>query len=425
MSETPATTLLKPGETIRTPDPDRPFVSMSSRDRWSVCALSAVLPQVRTPSQPSAAEGTLAHAVAEWALAQQFGIGPKAPPPEVTPPEGLRDFDYSEAGIANWRATVLDHATTYATRAASLFSSDSCKGHNTIAMIELKIEDVMIDGVRVYTVADSVFWNPGPGRLVVGDYKYGVTPVGVGTPERPNRQVAGATVLWAEQHQNLDIREIGQFVYQPRTRFGDPWQVLAPLDQDWLTAERAKLWSEVKAVAHAAQEMAAGRQVPGVPGDHCKYCPSARWCNAAAGYGAQALAVERNKRAVVDMTPEEVMALWGARSAFKQFEDDLRERVRMLHESGHAAVATKRRKGSVVWARPAVAVEQLMVAGRYDLLAPPSVSAAEQSGAIAPEVFSTLITRSPDVITYAPANGKDVELASAAFAKYLPSPFAE
>lgn len=421
----PSMTQPAPAETIRTPDPLKPFVSMSSRDRWSACALSAVLPQVRTPSGPAAVEGTLAHSVAEWALAQQFGIGPKTDAPEVTPPEGLYNFDYSEAGIANWRATVLEHATTYATRAASLFASDSCKGHPTFAMIELKIEDVMIEGVRVYTVADSVFWNPGPGRLVVGDYKYGSSPVGVGTATDPNPQVAGATVLWADKNPNMDIREIGQFVYQPRTRFGDPWQVLAPLGPDWLEAERAKLRAELAAVAHAAKEMAEGRQVPGVPGDHCKYCPSARWCNTAAGYGAQALAVERNKRAVVDMTPDEVMALWGARQAFKQFEDDLRERVRMLHETGHAAVATKRRKGNVVWARPDVAVEQLMIAGRYDLLNPPAVSVAEQSGAIAPEVFSTLTTRAPDVITYAPANGKDVELASAAFAKYLPSPFAE
>ena len=90
-----------PGASIRRPDPAHPFVAMSSRYRWGKCALSAVLPQVRTPSGPAAEEGTQAHKVAEWALAQTFKIGAPMEAPPVLPPEGLDGFDYSARGIAN------------------------------------------------------------------------------------------------------------------------------------------------------------------------------------------------------------------------------------------------------------------------------------------------------------------------------------
>ena len=57
---------------IRNPDHANPTVSLSNRHRWSVCPASAVLPQVRTPSGPSAQEGTAAHTVAEWAVQRAF-----------------------------------------------------------------------------------------------------------------------------------------------------------------------------------------------------------------------------------------------------------------------------------------------------------------------------------------------------------------
>lgn len=414
--ETPAS-----AETIRTPDPLRPYVAMSNRHRWGICALSAVLPQVRKPSSPSAAEGTEAHKMAEWAVHQAFKASGGGSQPAITPPQGLRDFDYSAAGVQNWRDLVAQYAGAYANNALTLFQSESCRGHHTFAMTELEINDVTIHGVRVFTVADLVAWNKGAGRLVVGDYKFGSSPVGVGTVAEPNPQCAGAAVLWADSQPGQEVREIGLFVYQPRIRHGDQWQVLAPMGVDWLNEQRAQLHAELEAVAVAAQELAAGRQVPGVPGDHCKYCPSARWCNAAAGYAAKALEVDQNKVAVVDLTAEEVMAIWGARSAFKQFEDDLRERVRILHEQAHPAVATKRRAGNRVWAHPAAVVEQLMVAERYDMLQPPGIDAVTQSGAIPAEVLAPLMKRAPDVITYSPAAGKDNALAAGAFSKYLPT----
>lgn len=406
-----------PGTTIRRPDPLKPFVAMSNRHRWSVCALSAVLPQVRTPSQPAAAEGTEAHKVAEWAVHQTFKNGAPCAPPVVTTPDGV----FVDPVV--WQAEVLKHAQTYAQGAASLFTSGgSPLPDPTFAMVELKIEDVTIHGVRVYTVADAVFWNAGAKRLVVGDYKYGRGPVGVGTPDEPNEQCAGAAVLWVDtQGPGCQPKDIGLFVYQPRTREGEQraWQVLAPLDAAWLDKERDKLHAELFEVSQAAAALAEGRMVAGVPGEHCKYCPSARWCNTAAGYGAKALEVEAGRTAVVELTPAEVMSLWGARSAFKQFEDDLRERVRMLHEAADPAVTVKRRAGNRVWLNPAAVVEQLMLSERFDLLQPPGIEAVTQSGAVAPEVLSTLTKRAPDVLTYSPTSGKDLTAAAGAFAKYL------
>lgn len=403
------------GASIRRPDPTRPFVSMSSRSRWSVCALSAVLPQLRTPSGPAAEEGTAAHTVTEWALHREFNsanVGGNWP--EVSPPTGLHDFDYSDAGVLAWRGKLLEHAGHYAQHARSMVASAPGP---TVCMVECKIEDVTIHGVKVYTIADVILWNEQAKRLVVGDYKYGRSPVGVGTVDSPNVQCAGAAVLWAHTHPNLTPEQIGLFVYQPRIRHGEAFQALAPMDAEWLNVEKQQLFWEIGKVADAAAALARGELVDPTPGDHCTYCPSARWCPAAAGYGTTALDVEANRRAVVDLTPEEVMALWAQRSAFKQFEDDLRERVKILHEKQHPAVTVKRRAGNRVWSNPARVVEHLMMADRYDLLQPASLTAC-QSVLTASEV-DALTTRAPDVYTYVPTDGKQPALASSAFAKYL------
>lgn len=402
------------GATIRRPDPARPFVAMSNRHRWGKCALSAVLPQLRTPSGPAAEEGTEAHKVAEWALHRAFGAPSTEQIPEVPPPKGLQDFDYSEAGVDAWQKQVADHAHAYAQHAQSMVASAPGP---TVCMVECKIDDVTIHGVKVYTVADVILWNAQAKRLVVGDYKYGRSPVGVGTADRPNEQCAGAAALWAHTHPNLTPEQIGLFVYQPRIRYGEPFQSLAPLTNIWLREEFAMLSMELVAVKTAADALTRGDLVDPTPGDHCTYCPSARWCPAAAGYGHAALEVDAGRWAIVDLSPEEVMALWGQRSAFKQFEDDLRERVKMLHEKSHPSVTVKRRTGNRIWSSPAAVVEQLLMADRYDLLQPPGIEKCQ--GVLSATDMEALVTRAPDVLTYAATDGKNPSMASDAFAKYL------
>lgn len=405
------------GGWIKRPEPEDPFVAMSNRKRWGNCALSAVLPQLKTPSGPAAEEGTEAHKVAEWALHRTFqsaNVG--AEPPVVLPPQGLEGFDYSAQGVADWQALTLQYAKTYATEAAGLFSDLSSP---TFCMVECKIDDVVIHGVKVFTVSDVLLWNGQAKRLVSGDYKFGRSPVGVGTVDEPNEQTAGAAVLWARQSPaHLQPQQIGLFVYQPRTLYGEPWQPLAPLGPDWLAKEAAKLDSELAAVGAAAAAMARGELVDPTPGEHCKYCPSARWCPAAAGYGTVALQVEAGTRAVVDLSPEEVMQLWASRKAFDAFTDDLKERVKILHEQKHPSVTIKRRMGNRVWLNDAMVVEALFLADRADLLKPPGLQVAE---AVLPKgAIDTLTTRAPDVLTYVATADKNTAAASAAFAKYLP-----
>lgn len=408
---------LPEGAYIKRPEPDRPFVAMSNRKRWSKCALSAVLPQLKTPSGPAGEEGTEAHKAAEWALSWRFaGGGPAFDQTSICPPPGLEGFDYSATGVEAWRTKVLDSATAYANLAAGLFGDCDMP---TSALVEYKLEDVTIHGVRVYTVADVLLWNAAKKRMVVGDYKFGRSPVGVGTAAEPNEQCAGAAVLRARERAAAGTaapEQIGLFVYQPRTLYGEPWQVLAPLDAAWLNDQAAKLDRELSEVAFAARELGRGRLVEPSPGDHCKYCPSARWCPAAAQYGATALAVESGRRAVVDLSPEEVMSLWASRAAFDEFTDDLRERVRILYEQRHPAVQVKRRTGNRIWANPAAAVEALMLADRFDLLQPPALGKME--GILPAADLAYLTTRAPDVLTYVAVNGKQPDVALDAFAKY-------
>jgi len=130
-----------------------------------------------------------------------------------------------------------------------------------------------------------------------------------------------------------------------------------------------------------------------------------------------ALDVEANRVAVVDLTPEEVMSFWASRSAFKQWEEDLRERVKILHEKNHPAVQVKRRIGNRIWSSPQATVEALMLADRFDLLMPPGIEKAE--AVLTKADMDALITRAPDVLTYVAADGKNPTMASEAFAKYL------
>lgn len=407
------------GATVRRPDSTRPFVAMSNRKRWSKCALSAVLPQLRTPSGPPAEEGTEAHKAAEWALGKKFLLGgTPAQSPSVLPPQGLIDFDYSDRGVQDWRAQVVEYAQTYADKAAYLFSDTAGPVQ---CLVEHKIEDVMIHGVRVYTIADVVLWSPTAKRLVVGDYKFGRSPVGVGTREEPNEQCAGAAALIRLRDLHAPNGEtpeqIGLFVYQPRTYAGEPWQPLGIMDKQWLADQATKLDSELKAVAAAAASMARGELVDPNPGDHCTHCPSARWCPAAAAYGAKSLDVEANKIAVVDLTPDEVMAIWAQRQAFKQFEEDLKERVRILHEKNHPAVSVRYRKGSPMWLSEPAAVEAFLMADRMDMLKPPAIGKA--AGVIPDSELAALTGRYPDVPTFVSVNGKNPSVAANAFAKYL------
>lgn len=399
---------------VRNPDPANPNVSLSTRHRWSVCPASAVLPQVRTPSGPSALEGTAAHTVAEWAVQRAFQSANVADAaPVVEPPSGLDGFDYSAAGRAAWQADVATFAQTYAKAARALTGNGLA-----FAMPELKFERFERHGVTVLGIADLVAWNSATKHAVIGDYKFGRSPVGCGTAGEPNEQVAAAAVLFDAQFANLGAQQFSLFVYQPRIRHGEPWQEIRGLDRGWLDAQTAKLDAELAAIALAADAVALGDTPTAVPGEQCKYCPSARFCPASATYGATALAVDAGRRAVVDLSPAEVMALWSQRSAFKQFEDDLRELVRFLHEIGDPAVTTRRRAGATMWANPAAAAEALMLADRYDLLQPPSVDKAR--AALGPQI-DALTTRAPDVLTFVSTDGKQPERAANAFAKYLPN----
>lgn len=113
------------------------------------------------------------------------------------------------------------------------------------------------------------------------------------------------------------------------------------------------------------------------------------------------------------------MSLWGARSAFKAFEDDLRERVQMLAQVASPAVTVRRRAGNSVWKNPDAIVELLMVHDKASALQPPGINAVKDLG-IPAELIGPHVTRAPDVLTYLPAAGKDNALAASAFAKYLP-----
>lgn len=323
-------------------------------------------------SGPAAAEGTIAHTVAEHYTKQYFGL-PGAPAagvvaPDQVPPLGL-DMGSDIGGPITpprWNETLRHHGRAYRDFIRSLIPAGAT---DVAVVVELRVAIGSISD-QLFGTADCLvlYRLNGLWHLVVVDYKYGKADVDVGTYDDPNDQLAAYAVAAAEglAAKGVRVDKIALAVYQPRRVMASPSQVLE-LDAPWLALERAKLAREVAAVANPG---------PPVPGDHCRYCKGKSKCPTVHNSLTTALAAYAGEKNILDMSEDDIVQLFAARTAFKAFWDDVEERVEQLVKAGHKNLRIKESQGRQMWRDPKAAALTLLAMNRTDLLQPVAISTA-------------------------------------------------
>lgn len=349
------------------PQVSHSILSFSGRKRWKACPISVELSKgMPDSSGPAAAEGTLAHLVAEHYVKQHFTL-PGAPAagavaPEQVPPPGL---DLKDDTQQRWNETLRHHGRGYRDFIKNLIPP----GAQAHVAIEQRVAIKSISD-QLFGTADCLVLLTvnGANYLIVVDYKYGFADVDVGTYDDPNEQLAAYAVAAAEglAEKGVRVEKVMLAVYQPRRPLAAPSQLLE-LDAAWITVEREKLKREVAAVANPGAP---------VPGDHCRYCKGKAKCPTVHSSLSTALAAYAGEKNVLDMPEDDIVQLFAARTAFKAFWEDVEERIEQLVKGGHKNLRIKETQGRQMWKDPKAAAETLLAMNRLDLLQPVAISNA-------------------------------------------------
>lgn len=335
-------------------------------------------------SGPAAAEGTLAHLVAEHYVKQHFAL-PGAPAAGAVAPEQVPPPDLDLKGVTpeRWNETMRHHGRGYRDFIKSLIPA----GATDVAI-------VVEQRVAIGSISDQLFGTAdclvlyrlnGLWYLIVVDYKYGFADVDVGTYDDPNEQLGAYAVAAAEglAAKGVKVDHVGLAVYQPRRPLAAPSQTL-DLDAAWLVRERMKIAQEVAAVANPGAP---------VPGDHCRYCKGKPKCPTVHNSLSTALAAYAGEKNVLDMPEDDLVQLFAARGAFKAFWEDVEERIDQLVKAGHKNLRVKSAaEGRKMWKDTKAAAQTLLAMNRLDLLQP--VALSDALPVLPVEFHDELVTRS-------------------------------
>lgn len=348
---------------------------------------------------PAAAEGTAAHDTAERIVRERFGL-PGNILPVIHPfPEG---FDPKGQTQMEWNREMRRHGDGYRDFIGGLIGDAA----DAYIVLEYKVAAPSIHE-QLFGTADCLIWIASTRTLIVVDYKYGFAGVDVGTVEAPNKQLEAYAIAAIEQT-GVSPERVLLAVYQPRRHLGAPGAVLE-LPGSWLPKAREVLWEEAQMVEAASLDD--GHKVAPVPGDHCRYCRAKSRCGVVNQFAAAALKTYAVPTSLHDMTDDEVVALWSMRTAFKNFQEDIEERVAALVKSGHGGLTVKTAQGRQMWVNPKDAALTLLALGRSDLVQACALSDALH--AIPADARESLVKRSAPSQTIVPvtkANPGDVAL---------------
>jgi hypothetical protein len=367
-------------------------LSFSGRDRWRNCPVSVVLSKgEKDESGPAAEEGTIAHTVAEFYVRQAFnlpgalqGESPDKPPvmkldrferlaaPRLIEPSAAKlaaDALVKEA--AEWNEEMRKHGKAYVRYIQSLIPP----GAVAFVSLETRVAARSIDA-RLFGTADCLIWFPEFKVLIVVDYKYGFGDVDVGTVENPNLQLISYDVAALDQctlqaHGGTTIA-----IFQPRRPIGEAGQSLY-LPADRIARERKKMADDVAAVDEAARLFDSGDYPVSKlvkPGDHCRYCKAAHKCPATKTAVQAALDVQAGLASVLDMTEDDLIALYASRNAVKALMEDITERIESLSKLGSAKLRVETKQGRRMWKNQKEAALTLLALGLDKCLVPGALS---------------------------------------------------
>lgn len=227
----------------KNPEREHALLSASSAHRWLVCPPSAVAAEAYPEtSSEFAAEGTLAHAVAETYATNAHLC--KLPMNSI---ESDKEIPQE----------MRDHAQAYADYIAEQKKSDKA-----VVLLEQRV-DFSPWVPNGFGTCDCIIIEGD--TLTIIDYKYGV---GVAVDAKDNPQMK----LYALGALNdfgfaYDVKKVEMHIFQPR---------INNISRDALTTDELMTWAEKK-VKPIAQKAAKGKG-DYKAGEHCKFCPHAGRC---------------------------------------------------------------------------------------------------------------------------------------------------
>ena len=253
-------------------------LSPSSAKRWLNCpasiALSAGLPE--PPESPDAAEGTLAHAVAESKLRMLSG--------EITPAQHERQM--KELRKSEYWCGEMDEATDF--YADTVMERLAASGEDAELMVEQQL-DLDAWAPESFGTSDAVII--GGSTIEVIDLKYGkgVKVDAAGNPQL-RLYALGAAALFGDIY---DFSTVRYTIVQPR---------LDHVSSEAVPLDELMRWAE-DTVKPIAEEAAAGSDRTAC-GSWCRWCPAKAVCRARAEENLALARMEFRPPAL--LTPEEI-----------------------------------------------------------------------------------------------------------------------
>lgn len=336
------------------------LLGASSAHRWLACTPSARLEQ-GFEDKPSefAAEGTLAHAVAEARLTRLLqGKKPLTP-------AALRKHEL-------YRPVMDEHADTYADYVMEHLTAAREATPDAMVMLEERIDySEYVPGG--FGTADAVLIADG--EMHVFDFKYGK---GVPVDATGNPQIRlyalGAYLAFRDLY---DIRRVTGHIVQPR---------LDNISCETLTAEELLAWAE-EYVQPRAQMASAGEGVI-TPGEHCRWCRFKNSCRAYATRQLEMAATafqepEHTERLPAELSPEEISEILTRVDELAKWAKSVKEHAldqAINHGVSYPGWKVVQGRSNRKISDPSAALERLTGAGHNlrDLMEPKSLTALEE-----------------------------------------------
>ncbi|MDQ0254903.1 hypothetical protein J2S74_002285 [Evansella vedderi] len=241
---------------IKHTDRAHALLSASSASRWLACTPSPRLEeQFEDEGSEYAAEGTLAHEIAELKLRKHYTepMGPQKFAAQI------RKFKKHEL----FQDEMLKHTDTYLE-----YIQGITHGFKTLPFVAIeKRLDFSAYVPEGFGTGDCIII--GESKLYVIDFKYG-KGVPVSAEDNPQMKLYGLGA-YLEYGFLYDIKEVQMVVVQPRLN-DEPSEATLPLNELLAWGE------EIKPVARKAFK----GEGDYVPGEHCKFCKAKAQCRARA-----------------------------------------------------------------------------------------------------------------------------------------------